>query len=73
MELTGMTVGGVTPVGLPDTLPLWVDSAVMARRQIILGGGSRSWKVITSPKLFELIPNSEIVEGLANPISSPAN
>lgn len=73
MELTGMTVGGVTPVGLPDTLPLWVDSAVMARQQIILGGGSRSWKVVTTPKLFEFIANSEIVEGLANPISLPAN
>lgn len=27
--LTGMLIGGVTAVGLPDDLPLWVDAAVM--------------------------------------------
>ncbi len=73
MELTGMTVGGVTPLGLPADLPVWVDAAVMERQTIILGGGSRSWKVSVSSKLFELTPNTEIVEGLAYPISPPSD
>ena len=28
-ELTGMEIGGVTPVGLPEDLPVWIDSLVM--------------------------------------------
>ena len=45
-EITGMDIGGVTVVGLPDDLPVWVDSRVMERERIILGGGSRSCKVL---------------------------
>ncbi len=40
-ELTGMTVGGVTPVGLPEQLPVWVDARVMDRERVVIGGGSR--------------------------------
>ena len=35
-QLTGMAIGGVTPFGLPDDLPLWVDGQVMTRDRIIL-------------------------------------
>ena len=28
-EMTGMELGGVTPIGIPETLPLWIDSRVM--------------------------------------------
>ena len=38
-ELTGMTIGGVTPIGLQGEFPLWVDQRVMTRDRIILGGG----------------------------------
>jgi len=30
IELTGMTIGGVTAFALPDGMPIWIDSAVMA-------------------------------------------
>jgi prolyl-tRNA editing enzyme YbaK/EbsC (Cys-tRNA(Pro) deacylase) len=66
-ELTGMAIGGVTAFGLPSGLPLWVDSAVMDRERIVLGGGSRSWKVIASPEILRTLPNVEIVAGLAGP------
>ncbi len=68
MSLTGMTVGGVTPIGLPNDLPLWIDSAVMERPKIILGGASRSWKISISPKIFELTSNTDVVQDLASPI-----
>ena len=61
--LTSMEIGGVTALGLPDDLPLWVDSRVMKCDYIILGGGSRSIKIKISPAVFELTPNTEIVEG----------
>ncbi|MBA2253858.1 MAG: hypothetical protein H0W07_01920 [Chloroflexi bacterium] len=63
--LTGMTLGGVTVFGLPPDLPVWVDSRVMARDRIVLGGGSRSWKVIASPTILRALPGVEVVEGLA--------
>lgn len=63
--LTGMTIGGVTVFGLPPELPIWVDARVMGRERIVLGGGSRSWKVIGTPALLRVLPRVEVVEGLA--------
>jgi prolyl-tRNA editing enzyme YbaK/EbsC (Cys-tRNA(Pro) deacylase) len=63
--LTGMEIGGVTPFGLPAELPVWIDAAVMARPRIVLGGGTRSWKVIASPQILLAMPQVEVVEGLA--------
>jgi prolyl-tRNA editing enzyme YbaK/EbsC (Cys-tRNA(Pro) deacylase) len=65
--LTGHELGGVTVFGLPAGMPLWVDSAVMERPRIVLGGGSRSWKVIAPASILRTLPNVEVVEGLANP------
>ena len=65
-KLTAMSIGGVTPLALPRDLPLWVDSRVMQRDSIVLGGGNRSSKIKVSPKIFNYTLNTEIVEGLAN-------
>jgi prolyl-tRNA editing enzyme YbaK/EbsC (Cys-tRNA(Pro) deacylase) len=72
-ELTGMEIGGVTPFGLPADLPVWIDAEVMARPRIILGGGSRSWKVISTPALLSALPGALVVEGLANRVEPPAS
>ena len=63
--LTGMEIGGVTAIGLPADLPIWVDARVMARPRIILGGGSRSCKVLAPPELLTALPNVDVVEELA--------
>ncbi|MEM7209904.1 MAG: YbaK/EbsC family protein [Pseudomonadota bacterium] len=63
--ITGMQLGGVTPIGLPDDLPLWVDSRVSECDYIILGAGTRSAKLKVSPTIFEHTANTEFVEGLA--------
>jgi prolyl-tRNA editing enzyme YbaK/EbsC (Cys-tRNA(Pro) deacylase) len=65
-ELTGMEIGGVTPFGLPEGLPVWIDAAVMAQPRVVLGGGSRSWKVIAAPEILTHLPAADVVEGLAN-------
>jgi prolyl-tRNA editing enzyme YbaK/EbsC (Cys-tRNA(Pro) deacylase) len=64
-DLTGMEIGGVTPFGLSPDLPIWVDAAVMAQPRVVLGGGSRSWKVIASPSILLALLNVAVVEGLA--------
>lgn len=63
--LTGMMIGGVTALALPPDLPLWVDAAVMARPTIVLGGGSRSLKIRVTPHVFDALPGTEVVDGLA--------
>jgi prolyl-tRNA editing enzyme YbaK/EbsC (Cys-tRNA(Pro) deacylase) len=69
--LTGQQIGGVTAFGLPEGLPLLVDAAVMARERIVLGGGSRSWKVLAPPSILLTIAGVEVVEGPANPAPGP--
>ena len=64
-EITGMELGGVTPLALPADLPVWVDAQVMARERIILGGGNRSSKVYVSPRVFDRLPGATVVAGLA--------
>ncbi len=69
-EMTGMELGGVTPVGIPETLPLWIDSRVMECAEIILGGGNRSSKLLLPPAGLAKMPQAEVVEGLAKLIDS---
>jgi prolyl-tRNA editing enzyme YbaK/EbsC (Cys-tRNA(Pro) deacylase) len=64
-ELTGMEIGGVTPICLPKDLPLWIDQRVMEAQYIILGGGNRSSKIKISPRIFEHVPFCTVIDGLA--------
>lgn len=64
--ITGHEIGGVTVFGLPADLRILVDAAVMERPRIVLGGGSRSWKVIAAPSILVSLPNVAVVNGLAN-------
>src|SRR5688500_9909719 len=63
--LTGMQIGGVTLFALPADLPIYVDDKLMSLDWVIVGGGSRSTKIKTSPEVFRRVPNATIVEGLA--------
>lgn len=70
-EVTGMIMGGVTPFALPADLPLYIDSAVMDRDWVILGGGSRSLKIKISPQALMTVGGQAII-GLANPVPESA-
>jgi prolyl-tRNA editing enzyme YbaK/EbsC (Cys-tRNA(Pro) deacylase) len=65
-ELTGMEIGGVTPFGLPDDLPILVDVRVMEPEWIILGGGNRSSKLRVAPSVLAALPSVRLIEGLAS-------
>ena len=64
-ELTGMEIGGVTPFGLPDDLPVLVDARVMQPEWVVLGGGNRSSKLKLAPDALLRLPSVRVVEGLA--------
>ena len=65
--LTGMMMGGVTVFNLPPELPLFIDSAVLGAKSVVVGGGSRSSKVRIAPEALRRIPNAAVIEGLALP------
>jgi len=64
-DITGMTMGGVTPIALPAVLPVLVDARIMEQEWVIVGGGSRSLKVKLPTSYFAELDNARIVEDLA--------
>lgn len=71
-ELTGMMIGGVTPFGLTEPLPLYIDAHVMEEERVLIGGGSRSMKVVLAPAGLLRIPGATVVDGLAKVYEVPA-
>ncbi len=65
VELTGMQIGGVTPFGTSTELPLWIDSRVMERERLIIGGGGRDRKLLVPPATLAGHPLVEVVDDLA--------
>jgi prolyl-tRNA editing enzyme YbaK/EbsC (Cys-tRNA(Pro) deacylase) len=67
-SLTGQEIGGVTIFGLPDGLPVWLDSRVVASDWVIVGAGSRSAKIKLDPTQLVGLDGYQVVEGLAVPV-----
>ena len=65
MGLTSMMIGGVTPFGLPESLPIYIDAMIMDLDYVILGGGNRSWKLKIPPESLLGIPTAHVIEGLS--------
>lgn len=68
-ELTGMEIGGVTPFGLPEGMPLLIDSRVVELERVIVGGGSRRLKVLASSAALQSLPSAETVTDLAKELT----
>ena len=62
---TGMEYGGITPVGLPASWALFVDSRVVEQPVVITGSGIRASKLLLPGRLLGELPGAEIVEDLA--------
>jgi prolyl-tRNA editing enzyme YbaK/EbsC (Cys-tRNA(Pro) deacylase) len=60
MAVTGMMIGGVTPLALDESLPLYVDESVMELAWILVGGGSRSSKIKIAPEVFRRMGSARI-------------
>ena len=67
-ELTGQEIGGVTIFGLPDDLPVWLDSRVMDCDWVIVGAGSRTAKIKLDPSQLAGLNGYEVVEDLAKDV-----
>lgn len=69
--LTGMLIGGVTVFALPAGMAVYVDDRLLALPWVVLGSGSRSSKVRTSPEVFRRLPGARMVSGLATDARPP--
>ena len=62
-EITGQIYGGISPLGLPKDIKIYVDKNVMSRDKVFIGGGNRISKFFLSPETLVDLTNA-IVEDL---------
>lgn len=62
---SGMEYGAITPVGLPDDWPIWIDPAVASATEVCIGAGTRSAKLVLPGEALLALPHAEVIEGLA--------
>lgn len=61
LAITGYAIGAVSPLGLPQPLPIYIDDSVLAETEISLGSGVRGVTVILrSEDLMRALPDAEI-------------
>ncbi|MBT2501547.1 YbaK/EbsC family protein [Curtobacterium sp. ISL-83] len=65
VELTGMEYGGITPIGLPASWPVYVDARVLDAPDVVIGAGLRGAKVFLPGAVLAGLPGVTVVEGLA--------
>ena len=66
---TGMEYGGITPIGLPDEWPVFIDARVVEQAHVVIGSGIRGSKLWLPGPSLATLPGAEVIAGLANPIS----
>lgn len=64
---TGMEYGSITPVGLPETYRILIDSRLMQKEKIIVGAGKQIAKLLVPTAYFRTLPNVEVIDGLSAP------
>ena len=61
---TAMEYGGITPIGLPDGWPMFLDAAVAATPRVVIGSGVRRSKLALPGDMLRRLPGITLLEGL---------
>ena len=61
---TAMEYGGITPIGLPDGWPVFLDAAVAVAPQVVIGSGVRRSKLVLSGDTLRRLPGVTVLEAL---------
>lgn len=67
VSLTGMEYGGITPFGLPSEWPILVDDAVVAAREVVVGSGLRSSKLLVDSATLTELPRARAMRLATGP------
>ncbi len=60
-----MEFGSITPVGLPSDWLILMDSQILEKDQVVVGGGFVQSKLLIPTQLLASLPNIQVVEDLA--------
>ena len=58
--LTEQTYGGISPLGLPENIKIYIDKNVMSREKVFIGGGNRVTKFFLSPETLVTLTNATV-------------
>ena len=59
-EITGQIYGGISPLGLPKDIKIYVDKNIMTRDKVFIGGGNRVSKFFLSPETLVDLTNASV-------------
>lgn len=66
---TEMEYGGITPLGLPPSWRLLVDTVVASTDLVVVGSGIRGSKLLLPGPLVARLPAAEVIDGLGQELS----
>jgi len=64
VSASAMEYGGITPVGLPVAWPIFVDAAVVAAGDVVVGSGVRRSKLVLAGSELAGLPQARVIDGL---------
>ena len=60
--VTEQIYGGISPLGLPENIKVFVDKNVMEREKLFIGAGNRVSKFFLSPEILIKLSNAEVLD-----------
>jgi prolyl-tRNA editing enzyme YbaK/EbsC (Cys-tRNA(Pro) deacylase) len=67
VSASGMEYGGITPIGLPEQWPLFIDRAVVDAGDVVIGSGVRRSKIVIAGSTLAALPNATVLDDLGLP------
>ena len=61
-QVTNQIYGGISPLGLPDNIKIFIDNNVMNREKLFIGAGNRVSKFFLSPELLVELTKAEVLD-----------
>ncbi len=61
-QVTNQIYGGISPLGLPENLKIFIDENVMNREKLFIGAGNRISKFFLSPELLVELTKAEVLD-----------
>ncbi len=60
--VTLQTYGGISPLGLPEEIKIFVDEKVLNREKVFIGAGNRVSKFFLSPETLIKLTNATVLD-----------
>jgi len=60
--VTEQIYGGISPLGLPENIKVFVDKNVMEREKLFIGAGNRVSKFFLSPEILIKLSNADVLD-----------